>query len=188
MRRPRALGGGELLGARWQDLDLERGRLSISQTVVAVGKEVLLSTPKTASGRRTVALDTVTVEALRAHRKRQLEERVALGLGRPSGDDLVFAEPTGEPLRPNALSHAFGHRVKAAKLPPLRFDDLRHTFASLALAAGVHPEVVRERLGHTNIAITLDIYSHAIPAMQEDAAERVAALVFASAETSVGLH
>jgi hypothetical protein len=98
--------------------------------------------------------------------------------------DLVFANAAGTWIHPDGFSDSFWRRAKAAKLPRIRFHDLRHTHATLALAAGVHPKVVSERLGHASITITLDTYSHAIPAMQETAASLVASLVFADeAET-----
>jgi len=92
--------------------------------------------------------------------------------------DLVFAREDGTIINPDSFSDMFWRHVKGAKLPRIRFHDLRHTHATLALAAGVHPKVVSERLGHASITITLDTYSHAIPAMQETAASRVASLVF----------
>lgn len=95
-------------------------------------------------------------------------------------EDLVFAKENGTPLHPDSFSDAFFRHAKAAGLPRIRFHDLRHTHATLALAAGIHPKVVSERLGHASITITLDTYSHAIPAMQETAASLVASLVFDS--------
>ena len=92
--------------------------------------------------------------------------------------DLVFARGDGTPLHPDTFADAFYRHLRAAKLPRIRFHDLRHTHATLALAAGVHPKVVSERLGHASVTITLDTYSHAIPAMQETAASLVASLVF----------
>ena len=169
---------GEVLGLRWQDLDLDAGRASVSQTLIVVGGyDVQFSEPKTARGRRSVALDPHTVKALREHRERQMLERSLMG-DAYDDQDLVFSREDGTPLHPDAFSDAFWRHAKAAKLPRIRFHDLRHTHATLALAAGVHPKVVSERLGHASITITLDTYSHAIPAMQETAASLVAALVF----------
>jgi integrase len=169
---------GEVLGLPWHNLDLDAGRLAVTQTLIPVGYAITYGTPKTAKGRRSVALDAFTVNALRAHRRRQLEERLALGLGMPGEDALVFTALDGSPLHPNQFSASFDRLVKAAGLPRIRLHDLRHTHATLALQAGVHPKVVSERLGHANIAITLDCYSHAIPALQEEAAAKVAKLVF----------
>ena len=168
---------GEALGLRWRDVDLDSARLAIRQTLLSVRKEVFFSTPKTVKSRRSVALDPRTVAALSAHRARQNEERLVFGGGWPD-HDLVFTGEDGEPVHPDHLSWAFNRHVKQADLPRIRLHDLRHTHASLALAAGIHPKVVSERLGHATVSITLDIYSHAIPALQEEAAEKVAALVF----------
>jgi integrase len=169
---------GEVLGLRWRDLDFEARRLAVTQTLVCVRYAVVVSTPKTARGKRSVALDTGTVAALRAHRKRLLEERLYLGLGAPSPDDLVFTSQDGSPLHPGQFADRFERLVKAAGVPRIRFHDLRHTHATLALQAGVHPKVVSERLGHASVSITLDTYSHAIPALQEEAADKVARVVF----------
>lgn len=172
---------GELLGLAWRDLDLTAARLQVRQTMITVNFKAQRSEPKTDAGRRSVELDPGTVAVLKVLRSRQLEERFALGLGRPCPDDFVFAAPTGEALHPGLFSDAFDRRVKAAGLPRIRFHDLRHTMATLALAAGVHPKIVQERLGHSSIAITLDLYSHSVPGMQADAASKISALVFSSA-------
>lgn len=172
---------GEVLGLRWQDIDLSAGRVSVVRSLTVVGGyEMHISEPKTARGRRMVALDPQTVKALKAHRQAQLLERALMG-DDYSDEDLVFARGDGTPLHPDTFADAFYRHVKAAKLPRIRFHDLRHTHATLALAAGVHPKVVSERLGHASVTITLDTYSHAIPAMQETAAELVASLVFEDA-------
>lgn len=169
---------GEVLGLRWRDVDLDAAWVRVVQTLVTVNYKVIVSTPKTNRGRRSVALDPTTVAALRAHRVRQAEERLALGIGAAPDDALVFAEPDGALLHPGHFSDRFDRLVKAAEVPRIRLHDLRHTHATLALQAGVHPKVVSERLGHSTIAITLDTYSHAIPAMEEEAAAKVARLVF----------
>jgi integrase len=168
---------GELLGLRWSDVDLDGGRLSVVQTLIMVDYKLTFSTPKTARGRRSVAMDAMTVAALRTHRARQLEERLACGPGY-NKSNLVFCREGGAPVRPDWFSTEFEHHVKATGLPWIRLHGLRHTHASLALAANVHPKVVSERLGHSTIAMTLDTYSHAIPALQEEAAERVSRIVF----------
>jgi integrase len=168
---------GEVLGLTWNALDLDAATASIRATLVpGPGYAPRGSTPKTDKGRRSVALDPETVAALRAHRRRQSEERLRLG---PDYDDigLVFCREDGTPLRPRSFSRTFDNHVRQAELPRIRLHDLRHTHATLALAAGVHPKVVQERLGHASINITLDTYSHAIPAMQADAATQVATLI-----------
>lgn len=163
---------GEALGLRWRYLDLRNARATIVQTVIA-NRDI--AETKTKHGRRTLALDAATVAALREHRDAQRDEQRLFGTA--DHCDLVFSRQDGTPIWPRSLSRSFAGHVAAADLPKIRLHDLRHTHATLALQAGVHPKVVQERLGHATISITLDVYSHAIPAMQEDAAARVAALV-----------
>jgi integrase len=171
---------GEVLGLQWPDVDLGRARVAVRRSLVTVGHQVVVSEPKTAKGRRSVALDPATVAGLKAWRKHQAAERLSWG---PAWTDsgLVFTREDGRPLHPptpREVTRSFTRNVLAADLPIIRLHDLRHTHATLALAAGVHPKVVQERLGHANIAITLDTYSHAVPALEEQAAYTVAALVF----------
>jgi len=168
---------GEALGLRWVDVDLEAGRLAVRRALIPNGAVVVVSEPKTARGRRTVALDPETVEALKRQAARQLEDQASKERWRDTG--LVFTKEDGEAWHPEVITRFFQQAVKRSKLPRIRLHDLRHTHATLALRAGIHPKVVSERLGHATISITLDTYSHAIPAMQEEAAVRIAELVFA---------
>jgi len=169
---------GEALGLRWSDVDLENARLAVRRALIPINREVVVSEPKTAKGRRVIAIDPGTVEVLKAQAARQLEEQ-----GRwdeawvDSG--LVFTCENGEALDPESVSRYFRQAVKKSLLPKIRLHDLRHTHATMALQAGIHPKVVSERLGHATISITLDTYSHAIPAMQEEAAALIVGLVFA---------
>jgi integrase len=176
---------GEILGLRWQDVDLKAKTASIVQTVIAVDHEVQIGTPKTAKGRRSIVLDEGTVTELRRWRKRQAEERLLLGAGYRD-HDLIFAKPTGEPLHPERVSREFVRRVERWDLPPLTLHGLRHTWATLALKAGVHPKVVQERLGHSTIAITLETYSHVTGSLHEEAAEQVADLIRAQSVHTLG--
>jgi integrase len=157
-----AMRRGELLALRWSDVDLEAGQLAI---------------PVSKSGRgRSVALDAGTVVVLRAHRKRQAAEQLAWG---PAYQDsgLVFVREDGVPYSPDYVTRAFRKAVARAGAPKIRLHDLRHTWASLALTAGINPKVVSERLGHATVSFTLDTYSHVMPGLQEDAAAKVAALI-----------
>jgi integrase len=158
---------GEALGLRWSDLDLGRAQLSVRQTLVPVGSLIVFSQPKTARGRRVVALDSVTVTTLRKLRATS-----------SSGDDLVFLEQDGRPLDPSRVSRRFRKLVARSGQPKIRLHDLRHTHATLALQAGIHPKIVSERLGHATVSLTLDVYSHAVGHMQADAADQMARLVF----------
>jgi integrase len=177
---------GEALGLRWSDLDLDGGRASIRQTVIAVKHTALLGTPKTAKGRRSVTLDSGTVAALREHRKRQAAERLLMGAGW-TDLDLVFCHVDGTMLHPERFTRGFSDAVRRLGLPPIRLHDLRRGWATLALQAGVHPKVVQERLGHANIGITLDTYSHVIAGLHEDAAEQVAALFRSSVSNPLAM-
>ncbi len=168
---------GEVLGLSWDALDLEKGRLSIRQSLVNVSNvPTLQSDTKTESGRRLVKLDDVTASVLKKHQASQYEERLLAGSAWSNGHNLVFVNQIGEMLKPERITRIFNARVEGTGLPRIRLHDLRHTHASNALQAGVHPKVVSERLGHANIAVTLNVYSHTIPAMDEQAAELVASL------------
>jgi integrase len=168
----------EILGAKRSALDLEAATLSIVSTLTLVdGKIVLRDATKTEGSQRSIPLAPEAVAALRSHLKRQAEERLALG-PHYSDHDLLFAAETGEPVNPTTYSRAFKRIARIAGLPPITLRDLRHSFATIALRAGVHPKVVQEILGHSSIRMTLDTYSASIPAMEEDATARVAAAIF----------
>ncbi len=167
---------GEALGLTWDDLDLKAGRLAVKKTRIQNGYEILLSTPKTRKGRRLIALDPATIRALRLDRVRQKRECRAKGIPWDASG-YVFTRADGEPYHPERVSKMFRRAAKEAGLPPIRLHDLRHSHATMALGAGVHPKVVSERLGHANIGITLDCYSHCLPVISEEAACRVAALL-----------
>jgi integrase len=146
-----------------------------------VNYEVHVSEPKTAKGRRSLALDPATVAALRQHRARQAEERLAVGpRWRDSG--LVFTWPDGRPLHPERFSKWFEQLARAAGLPRIRLHDVRHSYATAALAAGIPAKVVSERLGHATIAITMDTYSHVLPGLDAQAAGTVARLILGDLE------
>jgi integrase len=167
---------GEVAGLRWIDVDLEAGRIAVQHTRVLVYDRPEVSRPKTPRSRRVLALDAGTVDALRRHRQRQDAERARLAeIWIESG--YVFVREDGAPLDPDRISHLFSLIVAATGLTKVRLHDLRHTAASLAMASGVHPKVVSERLGHASVAFTPDVYSHLVPGMQEDAAVQIASLV-----------
>jgi integrase len=167
---------GEALGVRWQDVDLDAGRLRVVQTVLSINGKISVSEPKTARGRRPIALDPSTVAVLREHRRRMLEERMLVGPDH-SDEGLVFHRPDGSALRPETVSATFLRRQAKLDLPRLMLKGLRHTWATIALEQGIHPKVVQERLGHSTINITIDIYSHVSPTMHDDAANQIANLI-----------
>ena len=159
---------GEILGLRWSNVDLATGTITVVQSLEQTKEGLRFKSPKTHRSRRSIALPAITVEALRSHRAKQAEERLALG---PAYDDhdLVCPRPGGAPWPPDMFSTAFAALVRRSGMRPFRFHDLRHSHASHLLRAGVHPKIVSERLGHSTVGITLDTYSHVLPGMQEDA-------------------
>ncbi len=168
---------GELLGLRWDDVKLERGIVEIQRTLQRTGNEFTFVEPKTQRSRRQIILTRTAVAALKQHHARQLEERLRLG---PAWDDnnLVFCNQVGRPLESsNLLQRSFYPLLERAGLPRIRFHDLRHTYATLALGQGVHPKVVSDALGHASIAITMDTYSHVTPAMHQQAADALDAVL-----------
>ncbi|HEY6427306.1 MAG TPA: site-specific integrase [Acidimicrobiales bacterium] len=167
---------GEVLGLRWSDVDLDAGQLAVRQTLIAVGYRVEISEPKTERSRRRIGIDSATVAGLRSWRARQAEERLAWG-GAWTDCGLVFTREDGTPIHPQSLSQFFEKRAKAAGLPPIRLHDLRHSYATAALEAGVAAKVVSERLGHSSISITSDTYQHVMPELDDQAAARVARVI-----------
>lgn len=160
---------GEILALRWRDVDLERATLHVQQGVQFVGSEPIFVPPKTNKSRRKIELTKVAVAALRRQRARQIEERLAAA-GAWQDNDLVFADQAGGVTKPDRVRWNFWRTLERADLPRIRFHDLRHTAATIALGRGVHPKIVSEMLGHSTIAITLDLYSHVTPTMQREAA------------------
>jgi integrase len=171
---------GEALGLGWSAVDLDAGTISIRRTLVDVttsgtGRRPIFSDPKTVRGNRVIQLDSATVAALRDYRDEKAKDLASLG--RQAEADLVFTHGDGRALHPERLSRAFLRRLRRAGLPVIRLHDLRHTWATLGFQGGVHPKIVSERLGHSTITITLETYSHVMPAMHADAAELVAGVI-----------
>jgi integrase len=162
---------GEVAALRWQNVDLAAGRLAVLESAEQVGSTVRYKLPKNGKG-RTLALSTSLVEELRTHRARQGEELLKVGI-RLSDRTFVVAKADGSPLQPDTITQDWFRKLEGTSLPRIRFHDLRHAHATHMLASGVHPKVASERLGHSKIGITLDLYSHVMPGMQEDAAKRV---------------
>jgi integrase len=161
---------GELLALKWDDVDLEGGVLRVRRTLTRAGKVYATGEPKTRNSRRVIRLTGAAVEALRRHLSRQLEEMERVGsLYQPGG--LVFATGAGTIINPSNLrNRSLKTLLKVAGLRPVRFHDLRHTCATLLLSQNVNPKIVSEMLGHASVSITLDVYSHLMPEMQEKAA------------------
>jgi integrase len=156
-------------------LDLDEGKVMVRRQRRQDGYAAE-DGPLKQDSRRSISIAATTVETIREQLQRQLDDAKEWGEGWQATGH-VFTREDGSPWHPDRVSKLFDQAVKAAALPRIRLHDLRHTWATLALRAGIHPKVVQERLGHKTINITLDTYSHVLPDMQESAAELVAALV-----------
>ena len=175
---------GEVLGLRWGDVDFQLGQLAVAHTITTAGRAVVMGPPKTPRGRRNVYVDQRTLAALREHRKRQSEQRLAAGPAWDTSLDLVVRDELGQPIHPDTFSREFDQLVRKLDVPRIRLHDLRHTHATLALKAGVHPKVVSERLGHSTVGVTLDLYSHVVPALARDAAELIMSAAYGESGAS----
>ena len=174
---------GEVLGLRWRDVDFDLAQLSIANTITEVGSVDIMGPPKTAKSRRMVYLDRRTLATLREHRQRQRQQRLAAGPAWDSAHDWVLTDALGGYIRPQSMSYEWRLLMEQLDLPTIRLHDLRHTHATLALKAGVHPKVVSERLGHATVGITLDLYSHVAPSLAKDAAEQIMSATYGADES-----
>jgi len=163
---------GETLALRWRNVDLDRGAIRIVESLEQTAAGLRFKAPKNGRG-RTVTLPVFAVGELRRLKREQAENLLMLGI-RQTGETLVCARADGAPLQPVALTHLFTRLIEhMADLPRVRFHDLRHTHATQLLLAGVHPRIAQERLGHSTVVLTLDLYSHVTATMQEDAAAKI---------------
>lgn len=153
---------GEVLGIHHEDIDLTRGVINVRHAVLSLKGGLVVTEPKTESSKRAVTLLETALYVLKKHLE-QLK----------GNQGLIFTTRSGKPISPRNLVRHFKSALKEAGLPDIRFHDLRHSHASLLLAAGVNPKIVQERLGHSQISLTLDTYSHVIPSLQDEAAEKV---------------
>jgi integrase len=168
----------EALALQWRDIDLETGRLSVRRGLHRVpGQGLVFTEPKTDRSRRTIALPGPLTEALRKHRAAQNEERLVAGTDWDDWD-LVFAQPNGRPLDKHSDYEAWCTLLRDAGVRHIRLHDGRHTAATLLLTAGVHPRVVMDLLGHSQMRTTTDIYSHVMPALAQKAADRMTATLW----------
>lgn len=166
---------GEILGLRWRDVDLEKEMLYVRQTLSKDGKQ-FLSEAKTKTSIRSIKLSNDTVVLLKKHKAVVAKEKLWLG-SEYEDNDLIISTSKGTPINPENLKRTFQRLIKEADVPAIRLHDLRHTHATMLLAGGVNVKVISERLGHSNIKTTLDIYSHVLPSMQEEAANRIDTLL-----------
>jgi integrase len=165
---------GEIYGLRWTDIDFNNKTISIRQTLQRLkGKGLVFrETTKTDGSRRSIAVTDATLDILKKIKARQARQKLKFG---PLYQDhnLVFANEDGTPVNIDYVSREFGRLVKRLDIPYVRFHDLRHTHATLLIEQGIHPKIVSERLGHSSISITMDIYSHVMPNMQKEAVQKL---------------
>jgi integrase len=167
---------GELLALRWSDIDFDRTYLQVCRTVRHItGQGFRENEPKTATSRRKIVLSPFLIDVLKQHRIRQVEARLKRG-STWEEHDLVFCNTYGKYIDSASLRYTFRNILREAGLPPMRFHDLRHSAATLLLAMGVHAKVVQELLGHSTIVTTLNIYSHVLPSMHQDALDKLSNL------------
>jgi integrase len=163
---------GEALGLQWDDVDLDMGYITITKQLQRIHGSPQLVEPKTERSRRTLAMPPMIASALKDHHTRQDQERAAAGK-RWVENGLVFTTPIGTPLDGTAVTKGFHRLLERAGLPQRRFHDLRHSCATLLLVQGVSPRVVMDLLGHSQIGLTMNTYSHVIPDLRSDAARRM---------------
>lgn len=160
----------EMLGLKWRDVDLLFGQIHVSRGLHHLKDgSYVFTEPKSAKSRRTIALSPSLALLLKKHHAEQKLERSMLGVSL-TDDDLVFGTPEGRPFRPNTVTRAWETWAARAGVKVIRLHDARHTHASLLLKQNIHPKIVQERLGHSSIQMTIDIYSHVAPGLQEAAA------------------
>lgn len=163
---------GELLGLKWQDLDLVKKTVTVKHSLIRTRQGLIFSEPKTAKSRRTIPIPEEIITTLKSHKAKQNEDKLLAGKAYDN-KDLVFCNSLGNPIDPRNFTEQFEGLLKQANLPRVRFHDMRHSHATMLLMLNEHPKVVQERLGHSTIAMTLDTYSHILPGMQEKATEKV---------------
>jgi integrase len=162
---------GEILALRWKNLDLDRGVLSVVQSLEQTDDGLRFKDSKTSRG-RAITLPAFVIEELRRLKAKQAEALLQIGI-RQSGETLVCCREDGEPKQPRSITQEFAVLMQTIDLPRVRFHDLRHSHATQLLASGVHPKIAQERLGHSTISTTMDLYSHVTDTMQSEAAARL---------------
>lgn len=168
---------GEIAALRRKNVDLAAGNVAIAESAEQT-KAVRYKEPKSGKARN-VCLSETVIEELNAWRLKQAEELLRIGM-RPDGDTFVVTQTDGSPLQPRSITYEWVRVLASKKRPRIRFHDLRHTHAAHMLKDGIHPKIASERLGHSKIGITLDLYSHVMPGMQEDAVAKLDAALKAA--------
>jgi integrase len=166
---------GEITALRWRTIDLDAGQLAVVASTEQTEEGVREKDTKSGKD-RTVALPSIVIDELRQHRIRQMEGLLRIG-ARLTDNHHVVAREDGQPLQPRSLTHAFIKFLRRRGLQHIRLHDLRHTHATHMLKAGIHPKIAQERLGHSSVGVTIDLYSHVLPGMQEEAVNRIDAVL-----------
>ena len=166
---------GEILALTWAHVDLDAGTIKIERSLEQTKAGLRFKAPKTAKGKRTVSLPPIAVDALRAHRRRQLELRMALGHGKPEPGALLFSDHKGDPIPPNNLSWDWRRFVLTRKLPQISFHGLRHSHVSALIAGGVDVLTVSRRIGHASPVVTMKVYAHLFSETDKTAAKAIEA-------------
>lgn len=164
---------GEILGLRWKDIDFENKKISIRQTLYRTREGIIFQEPKTKTSRRMISVPDYVIDELKSHRIQQNKWKLQLGEAFVD-KNLVVTNPMGNPMDPRGVKRNMDKLMKEIDVPIIRFHDMRHTHATIMLQLGEHPKVVSERLGHSKVPVTLDIYSHVTPDMQKESADKFA--------------
>jgi integrase len=163
---------GEILGMRWQDINLDSGVATVCRSLLETKAGLAFKEPKSRRGRRNISLPSIAIEMLRAHRELQVQAKANMN-DAYLDNDLVCGREDGSPWPPSAFTSTFRALLQRRKITGVRFHDLRHSHVSQLLRSGISPKVISERLGHSKVGFTLDVYSHLLPGMQEEAATTV---------------
>jgi integrase len=179
----------EALALKWADVDLLLLKVSVNKSLSYLntpkdGSRILLKQPKTKKSRRNISITPSNAVVLREHHQKQDEMRQSLGQPLLKDDDFVFSDIRGKPYLPNSVTHAWIKLVRRCGLNGIKLHSARHSHASLLMKQGVHPKIVQERLGHASISITLDLYSHVVPGLQEAAAMKFDEIIIGSPKSA----
>jgi integrase len=174
---------GEALGLRWSDVDLDAGAVTIRRSRIVASGRVVEGAPKTKAGQRSIAIDAATVAVLRSWKSMQAAERLLMGAGWGNDVGVVFTRPDGTPLYPQTITASFKEISLDLGLPTIGVHGLRHSSATMMISSGLSPKVVSQRLGHATVAITLDTYSHVLPAHDQAAADFIGRSLDAASQT-----
>ncbi len=167
---------GEIFGLKWPDIDFDNLTISVQRTLATTGKGIFIHEPKTVRSRRKIAVTSSLLKELKHYRKQQLEQKLSMGANYDD-QDFVLTSLVGTPYHPNKFHKAYRGILKKSNLEQFNFHVLRHTHAAILFQQGVHPKVVQERLGHASINMTMDIYGHLMPGMQETAVQALNGLL-----------